>query len=61
MVTLLYIRGPQTTLLQYTIQYKWKVVESIGTRGVLVLCHSIYVLKWMNGIKAQCIAGGLPV
>lgn len=32
--------------------------ESIGTRGVLVLCHSIYVLKWMNRIKAQSLLGG---
>lgn len=26
--------------------------------GVLVLCHSTCVLKWMNGIKAQPLLGG---
>lgn len=42
--------------------YTCKVVdESNGTSGVLVLCHSICVIKWMNGIKAQSLWGAVCV
>lgn len=49
--------SPAVGVTIYTATCK-VVDECIGKGGVLVLCHSICVLKWMIGIKAQSLLGG---